>query len=108
MTENPKKISLRQQIEAVRFAETRQRTLLGGGTLRELRPPREAEYDMQRLGSAARTLEWLQAHEDEIRAFLKLPADAREAVLRHGETMGQMCLELAKREAIAKAGGPLR
>lgn len=77
MTDTPKKISLRQQIEAVRFAETRQRTLLGGGTLRELRPPREAEYDMQRLGSAARTLEWLQAHEDEIRKLLEIPAERR-------------------------------
>lgn len=102
------KISLGQQIEAVRFAETRQRSIIGGGTLRELRPDREAQYDLQRLGAAARTLEWLQQHEDEIRACLKLPAEAREAVLRHGETMAQMCLELAKKEAVAKAGGPVR
>lgn len=102
------KISLRQQIEAVRFAETRQRAIKDGGSLREQRPVREAEYDMQRLGAAARTLEWLQRYEDEIRIFLQLPAEAREAVLRHGPTMAQMCLELAKREAIAKAGGPVR
>lgn len=107
MTERAK-FSLRQQIEAVRFAETRQRSIMGGGTLRELRPEREATYDMQRLGAAARTLEWLQSHEPEIRAFLQLSAEAREAVLRHGETMGQMCLELAKPEAVAKAGGPVR
>ncbi|MCP4561987.1 MAG: hypothetical protein GY873_08630 [Bosea sp.] len=77
------KIALRQQIEAVRFAETRQRTIMGGGTLRELRPPREAEHDMQRLGAAARTLEWLQAHEPEIRKLLEIPAERRALLWNH-------------------------
>jgi hypothetical protein len=29
-------------------------------------------------------------------------------VLKHGANMGELCLELGKREAIAKAGGPVR
>jgi hypothetical protein len=103
------RFSLTQQIEAVRFAETRQRALIGRNrSVKELRPEAVAELDMQRLGNAARTLETLAENADEIRAFLKLPAEAREAVLRHGETMAQLCLELAAREAIAKAGGPVR
>lgn len=102
------KISLAEQVEAVRFAETRQRALNDGKAIKELRPAQFGKRDIQRLNAAARSLEILKEDADEIRAFLMLPADAREAVLRHGETMGQMCLELAKREAIAKAGGPVR
>lgn len=102
------KISLRQQIEAVRLAETRQRTLCGGGSIKDLRRQPEREFDLNRLNAAARTLEWLADHEAEIRSFLKLPESARVAVLRHGEAMAQMCLELASNEAIAKAGGPTR
>ncbi|CAM5764654.1 hypothetical protein [Bosea minatitlanensis] len=103
------KISLAQQLEAVEFALRRQQSLCNGAkNIRELRPAAQAQYDADRLEAAVRTLRWLQSHEPEIRAFLKLPAEAREAVLKHGETMAQMCLELAKTEAIAKAGGPVR
>ena len=77
------KISLGQQIEAVRFAETRQRSIIGGGTLRELRPDREAQYDLQRLGAAARTLEWLQQHEDEIRKLLAIDSSRRALLWTH-------------------------
>ncbi len=108
MTDLPK-FSLSQQIEAVRFAETRQRALLGrNASIKEMRSEAVARLDMQRLGNAARTLETLAENADAIRAFLKLPAEAREAVLRHGETMAQMCLQLASAEAVAKAGGPVR
>ena len=108
MTALPK-FSLSQQIEAVRFAETRQRALIGrNASIKEVRSEAVARLDMQRLGNAARTLETLSENADAIRAFLQLPAEAREAVLRHGAMMGEMCLELAKREAIAKAGGPVR
>ena len=71
------KISLRQQIEAVRLAETRQRTLCTGGTVRELRRSAEAEFDMKRLNAAARTLEWLADIEPEIRKLLAIPAERR-------------------------------
>lgn len=102
------KISLRLQIDAVRLAETRQRTLCGGTSVKDLRRAAEREFSMSALNAAARTLEVLADHQDEMRAFLQLPAAAREAVLRHGEAMAQMCLELAKREAIAAAGRPAR
>ncbi|MFC5421451.1 MAG: hypothetical protein DI537_36925 [Stutzerimonas stutzeri] len=94
------KISLRQQIEAVRFAETRQRTIMGGGTLRELRPPREAEYDMQRLGAAARTLEWLQSHEPEVRKLLEIPAERRKLLWDHMTEVA----ELLDSKAVKPAG----
>ena len=101
-------IPLVQQIEEVKFAVVRQRSLMSGAKIRELRKPAIAEHGLQKLETAVRSLETLAVNADEIRAFLKLPAEAREAVLRHGETMAQMCLELAKKEAIAKAGGPVR
>lgn len=101
-------IPLVQQIEEVKFAVVRQRSLLTGAKIRELRKHAVAEHGLAKLEMAVRSLETLAINADEIRAFLKLPSEAREAVLRHGETMGQMCLEIAKREAIAKAGGPVR
>lgn len=102
------KISINHQIDAVRFAETRQRTLCGGGSIKDLRRQQEREFSLQALNAGARSLETLKEHADEIRAFLLLSVEARQAVLRHGETMAQMCLQLAKKEAIAKAGGPVR
>lgn len=101
-------IPLVQQIEEVKFAVVRQRSLMTGAKIRELRKPAIAEHGLQKLETAVRSLETLALNADEIRAFLKLPAKARAAVLKHGETMAEMCLELAKREAIAKAGGPSR
>lgn len=101
-------IPLVQQIEEVKFAVVRQRSLMTGAKIHELRKPAIAEHGLQKLETAVRTLETLAVNADEIRAFLKLPAEAREAVLRHGETMAQMCLEFAKKEVIAKAGGPTR
>ena len=101
-------IPLGHQIDAVRFAETRQRSMNDGRAIKELRGPQFGQRDLERLNAAARSLETLEKNAAEIRAFLKLPAEAREAVLRHGETMAQMCLELAANEAIAKAGGPVR
>lgn len=101
-------IPLPLQIDAVRFAETRQRAMLDGKAIRELRGEQFGRRDLERLNAAARSLETLHKNADEIRAFLKLPAEARDAVLRHGAAMAQMCLALAKREAIAAAGGPVR
>lgn len=101
-------IPLVQQIEEVRFALVRQRSLLNGSAIRELRKPAVAEHGLARLESAVRTLETLATNADELRAFLKLPAEARQAVLRHGETLAQMCMEVVAAEAKAKAGGPVR
>lgn len=101
-------IPLVQQIEEVKLAVVRQQSMLKKATIRELRPPAIAEHGLARLETAVRTLETLAINADEIRAFLKLPESARLAVLRHGETMAQMCLELASKEAIAKAGGTAR
>lgn len=77
------KISLRQQIEAVRFAETRQRQLCGGGTVRELRRDAEAKFDLARLNAAARALEWLADNEPEIRKLLEMPAERRKLLWDH-------------------------
>ncbi|MDX3805135.1 MAG: hypothetical protein QHC89_01775 [Bosea sp. (in: a-proteobacteria)] len=101
-------IPLVQQIEEVKFAVVRQRSLLTGAKIHELRKRAIAEHGLARLETAVRTLETLAINANEIRAFLKLPAEARLAVLKHGEAMAQMCLELASKEAIAKAGGPVR
>lgn len=80
---NAPKISLRQQIEAVRLAETRQRTLCTGGTVRELRRDAESKFDLTRLNAAARSLEWLADHEPEIRKLLEIPAVRRKLLWDH-------------------------
>lgn len=78
------RISLNQQIEAVRFAESRYRAFAQGQSVKPMRGRSAEEYDMQRLGAAARTLEWMQKHEAEIKAFLALSAEARRAALAAG------------------------
>ncbi len=74
-------IPLPLQIDAVRFAETRQRAMLGGKAIKELRGDQFGERDMQCLNAAARSLQRLHENADEIRAFLKLPAELRRAAL---------------------------
>ncbi len=101
-------VPLKIQIDAVRFAEVRQRSLLEGKAIKELRGEAFGKRDLGALNAGARTLEKLNEHAAEIRAFLKLPAEARGAVLRHGAELAQLCLDQAKREAEAKAGGPAR
>lgn len=60
------------------------------------------------LEDGARTLAYVLEHEAEIRAFLALAPEARAAVLSHGPIVAELAQELARREAAAKAGGPLR
>lgn len=74
-------IPLVQQIEEVRFAVVRQRSLMTGAKIRELRKPAIAEHGLLKLETAVRTLETLAVNADEIRAFLKLPAELRRAAL---------------------------
>jgi hypothetical protein len=66
----PAKISLSQQIEAVRLAETRARSLANGVSVKPMRGSSAERYDLQRLNAAARSLEWLKDHEAEIRAWV--------------------------------------
>jgi hypothetical protein len=64
------RISLAQQIEAVRFAASRQRSIASGATIRAARGRSVEEYDTVRLGAAARTLAWLASNEEAVRAFI--------------------------------------
>lgn len=82
-------IPLVQQIEEVKFAVVRQRSLMTGTKIRELRKPALAEHGLQKLEMAVRSLETLAVYADEIRAFLKLPDEARKAVLAWGETIAE-------------------
>lgn len=82
-------IPLVQQIEEVKFAVVRARSMLNGAKIRELRPEAHAQHGLQKLETAVRTLETLAVNADEIRAFLKLPAEARKAVLSWGETIAE-------------------
>ena len=66
----PAKISLNQQIEAVRLAETRARSLANGQAVKPMRGASAEQYDLQRLNAAARSLEWMREHEAEIRAWM--------------------------------------
>ncbi len=92
MTDAPK-ISLGQQAEAVNFALVRARSLYGGSTIREMRPRKEAEFDLQRLAAAVATLRWLREHEADVRWFLRLPAEARQV------------LKDATKEAVIRSAG---
>lgn len=94
------RVSLAQQLEAVRFAKTRQRSLAGGQVVRPLRRPAEEEHDLVRLGAAARTLQWLASHEGEIRKLLEIPPERRALLWSH---MGEVA-ELLDAKGEASSG----
>ena len=76
----------------------RQRSLMTGAKIRELRPDSHAQNSLQKLEAAVRTLETLAVNADEIRAFLKLPAEARHAVLRGPKAVDRCWSELTERD----------
>lgn len=94
------KISLSQQVEAVRYAETRQRHLAAGGTVRGNRGERVEQFDLERLSAAARTLEWLKDHEIEIRKLLAVEPERRVLLWNH---MGEVA-ELLDKVAVGATG----
>lgn len=91
-------IPLVQQIEEVKLAVVRQQSMLKKATIRELRPAAIAEHGLARLETAVRTLETLAINADEIRAFLKLPAEARHAVLRGPKAIDDCWRDLSERD----------
>jgi hypothetical protein len=99
------KISLRQQVEAVRFAETRQRTLCGGGTVRDQRRDPERDFDLKRLNAAARTLEWLVNNEPDIRKLLEIPAERRKLLWDHMAEVAEL-LDSKVARPIGEEGQP--
>lgn len=101
-------IPLVQQIEEVRFSVVRQRSLLTGASIRELRKPAIAEHGLERLEAAVRTLEILNRNADEIRAFLKLPAETRVAALEYGQADNERRAAPAQQMEIMTGGGPDR
>lgn len=96
------KVSLKSQIAQCDLWLSRLKTWSFGDR------PAVRELNAQHSEAVRATLAWLQNHEGEIRAFLRLPPETRAAVLDHGATVAQLAVEIGKREAIAKAGGPVR
>lgn len=64
----PERISLGQQLEAVRFAAERQRQLGGGASVRDTRPDSVRDYELQRLLTAVETLTWLRDNAESVKA----------------------------------------
>lgn len=62
------RISLGQQLEAVRFAAERQRQLSGGAAVRDTRPDSVRDYELRRLLAAVETLTWLRDNADIVKA----------------------------------------
>jgi len=102
------RISLNQQIEEVDYELDQRARVYPGLAASKKRRQSELDYHVARLQAVRATLAWLSTHEVEIKAFLALPTDARVAVIGYGAQMGELCLELDRREAAAKAGGPKR
>ncbi|HEV2552731.1 MAG TPA: hypothetical protein VGV17_03090 [Bosea sp. (in: a-proteobacteria)] len=68
------RISIGQQLEAVRFAAERQVLLNTGGRVRDERPESVRDYELQRLLAAVETLTWLKANAESVRAAHKILA----------------------------------
>lgn len=102
MTVPGAKVSLASQMAEVEHWLTVQRTRGFGDR------PGVRDLHAEHSRAVLATLAWLQNNEREIRAFLALAPEARAAVVSHGPIVAELAQELAKREAIAKAGGPRR
>lgn len=102
------KISINQQIEEITrvIAETRSENgrKVASGKLRQS----EADYHLHRQDAIFRTLGFCRDEEAVIRAIMAMSPEDRAAVVSHGRLVAEMARELARREAIAKAGGPVR
>ena len=107
MSDTPK-VSIGQQIEEMQ-STIRTTRRLGDGWVKkgELRRP-ELDLHLLRQDAIWRTLRWFQDNEVEIRAFMALAPEHRAIITSHGHLVADMAAEIAKRQAIAKAGGPVR
>lgn len=73
------RISIGQQLEAVRFAADRQALLNTGARVKDERPESVRDYELQRLLAAVETLTWLKANTEAVRAAHQALRAAREA-----------------------------
>lgn len=96
-------LSLKAQIDEALYMQSVRKTHRFGPER-----PAEVELHAERLDAILRTLIWLRENEVEIRAFLALPPEDRAVVVSHGPLVAQLAAEMKRREAIAKAGGPVR
>lgn len=71
------RISVGQQLEAVRFGAERQALLNTGARVK--RPESVRDYELQRLLAAVETLTWLKANAESVRAAHQALRAAREA-----------------------------
>ena len=62
------RISIGQQLEAVRFAAERQALLITGARVKDERPESVRDYELQRLLAAVETLTWLRDNAESVRA----------------------------------------
>ena len=80
------RISVGQQLEAVRFAAERQALLNTGARVKDERPESVRDYELQRLLAAVETLTWLKANADSVKAAHAALRAQREAAT--GQTAG--------------------
>ena len=72
------RISIGQQLEAVRFAAERQALLNTGARVKDERPESVRDYELQRLLAAVETLTWLRDNAESVRAAHQALRAARE------------------------------
>jgi len=75
----PERVSIGQQLEAVRYAAERQGLLSAGGAVRDQRPESVRDYELRRLLAAVETLTWLRDHAETVRAAHAALRSQREA-----------------------------
>lgn len=73
------RISVGQQLEAVRFAAERQALLATGARVKDERPESVRDYELQRLLAAVETLTWLRDNAESVRAAHQALRAARDA-----------------------------
>lgn len=101
-TDDLPRLSLDAMIQEVEAAITQWRSPSRG-----VRRP-EVDLHIKRLEQTAATLRWLRRREAEFRAYAALPEHLRDVVRTHGPFVAELAMQIKRKEAIARAGGPKR
>lgn len=102
------KVTINQQIEEITrvIAETRSEGTrkVSGRKLRQ----GELDEHLRRQDAIFHTLAFCRDEREVIRVVMTMTPEDRAAVVSHGHLVAQLARELARKEAVAKAGGPVR
>lgn len=108
MTEPAQKISLNQMVEemsgTIRTTTRNGQEQIRKGKLRQA----ELDFHLRRQEAIWHVLTFFRDNEDVLRGFMRMAPGDRVFIVSHGPLVVDLARQLAAKEEIAKAGGPVR